>query len=887
MEQLSFVLESGDLNLDLSGSLLFAELQKIVQTKPKAQALGDSASTISFEELSEGIKSCSQFLMGLQEKFGNDSYIPLLVSRDLDSAILILSALSFGIPFSPIDADWSQERVVGLLDAMGSPGFMVIGRDGLDKASKKFGALAVIVPYSHKEKIQNHLTLKSLRGSTRSGFVLFTSGTTGKPKGVVYDSKGIEEKFFSRQKKESELTPSPRPPSEIFTVLAYPLNFGAGINILLRVLVGTRIRIVSSEEMAPDSFIQLVKNLAPNRISAPPSLFVLLSNIAARDSKSMALPSVEEVIMGGDAVSFSTTSRLKRIFNAHCLVSVGFGATEAVGGITFKFALGDSPDSGPMPIGPSQAVSDNQLLPLESSEDHFVLLLESSVHYLGDERLTAERFIVTADGRRLWRSGDVVYRDPEGLLWHKGREDDLVKIRGKLTSPSEATSLLLTLKGVEDAITLASTSEQVSQLMAHIQLNPGAGWTSRALRRELARSLPAHLIPHKIMVHEALPRNDRGKPDRQHLLAMDFVEFRDTPIRPPLTQIEVILLNAARIVLGAENLSVDDHLVEFGMDSLAALAMETVVQEDFPLVTLDLISQYPSVEKLADFLADSPIGKLRQDGEYNPFGSKPIVFAFPGGGNRLAHFANLAYELGSDQPLLAFRYNDADLSSNNTTIEGQAERAFSIVSKAPKEHQVKIIGYSAGGIPALELARKCIASGRRVHLTILDSGIGLMRRKQFTLTEKSRKDRYTKDKPSLFEALVRGVKRQGLARSLRILILEKPLESAISYLPLRRIIVQLFSYTHKSAFLATKRRLVQLLIDQSRREYSAGKLIASQEDQLSALYFYVESNTSFKEWSELIPRIKFIPVPGKHGDMLQPPHLKTLAEALVSDWNHR
>lgn len=870
-------------NLPMSKNLkLTAELfAETVASFPEKTAISDGKTSVTFLELDGQIQQIAKGVNSLRARENFRGYVPLVTGRNVESAMLLLACDVNDIPYVPLDPDWNNERLKFVHETLGLPTFFLTTDENLRNLEDKLQGLAPALGLEGLVSLAREVEQEAHLHETNLGYAIFTSGTTGTPKCVAYDLVGKRQKMQSRLRMNN--FEGRIPAQEVLGTLSYPFFFTAGLARLKGIISGESLRLVTPDEMKVERFIELVRELKPNRISGPSSLLILLANYAKALDEEPYLPMVREVTWGGDAVSYSTTSRLRKFFKPETRMESGYGATEATSPLKHMFTLGNSPTTGPMPLGKLVPGELDGLVPFEGMENHFVLMLEEpmAVGYLNNPELTSEKFITTSTGKRQWYSGDVVEVDESGFVWHKGRVDDLVKIRGKLSSPSEATRALLSMRGVQDAVVLSVPREADKQLVAHVEIDPDSKLSSTELRRELARRLPAHLIPHKVMRHTAIPKTSRGKPDRQALLGAKHVEFRDKPHRTPLNQVEYFIWNACRRVLLIEELSIDDELVDFGMDSLAALQLEAILQEDLPNVTLDLIAQHGTIEQLARFLATAPEGKWRQDGQFNSSGSRFPAFAFPGAGNRIAHFSNLATEIGVDQPLSVSRYIDDDPSPKNTSIIGRVEGVFEQILRLNPREPVKILGYSAGGVFAYELARLCTARGYAVDLTLFDTSIKLMNPRRYSLTNSNRAE---KRGPSLVGALRLGFARQGITRSVRTILILKPTELLLSKTFTREILRFL---TLNLLGKISKRyggTVTDLLVAESLRSYRCVRIGDAQQRLIRARYFYVTDNSQFKEWSELLPAIKFFSSSGKHEDMLLPPNVMQLGQKLREEW---
>ena len=144
-----------------------------------------------------------------------------------------------------------------------------------------------------------------------------------------------------------------------------------------------------------------------------------------------------------------------------------------------------------------------------------------ATEYLGHPELTKDRFVTDSEGTRWWKSGDLVRQDGSGQYLHVGRLDDLVRVSGKLASPSEAEAALSQIAGVKAAVVLPAVVKTSTRLIGHVEVELGATLPEIELRRALANHLEPHLIPHRIHFHDALPVTPRGKVDRQKLLEME------------------------------------------------------------------------------------------------------------------------------------------------------------------------------------------------------------------------------------------------------------------------------------------------------------------------------------------------------------------------------
>ncbi|CAM5247350.1 D-alanine--D-alanyl carrier protein ligase [Streptomyces badius] len=195
--------------------------------------------------------------------------------------------------------------------------------------------------------------------------------------------------------------------------------------------------------------------------------------------------------------------------------------------------------------------------------------------YLGRPALTAERFVADPfgpPGGRLYRTGDVVCRLPEGDLEYHGRADDQVKIRGFRIEPGEVEAAVATHPEVAEAVVIARDEGAVgTRLVAYVVPTAGARLDTALLRKRLAAELPDYMVPAAITVLEELPLTANGKLDRRALPAPDYGPV--TIGRGPRSPREEVLCGLFAEVLRLPRVGIDDNFFELGGDSILSIQL--------------------------------------------------------------------------------------------------------------------------------------------------------------------------------------------------------------------------------------------------------------------------------------------------------------------------
>ncbi len=256
-----------------------------------------------------------------------------------------------------------------------------------------------------------------------------------------------------------------------------------------------------------------------NTLSLTPTHLDLAARLGIRPAGIRALQ------LGGENLTAATARRAREDFGPDCLIVNAYGPTEATLACTAA-VVEDGITHGSAPIGvpvhrTGVAVLDEQRCAVPDGRlgELYVTGVQLARGYLGRPELTAERFVLLPDGRRAYRTGDLVLRLPDGQLEYAGRIDDQVKIRGHRVEPAEVESALTELPDVVQAAVVArNRTDDVRALCAFVVLARGiTAFDEAAVRDQLARSLPPHLVPTVIRALPALPETASGKTDRKAL----------------------------------------------------------------------------------------------------------------------------------------------------------------------------------------------------------------------------------------------------------------------------------------------------------------------------------------------------------------------------------
>ncbi len=441
----------------------------------------------------------------------------------------------------------------------------------------------------------------------RLAALIYTSGSTGQPKGVMQTHRNflhtamIETNLF-------HLCPSDR-----VTNATSPGGAGAIWTILRALLNGAAFVPLDIQRIG-------VGHLATWLIQEEITVFTALAVIrqfSATLSGTERFPKIRLVTLGRDTVYPSDVELVRKHFGPHCRLFVGLGSTE-VGRLTQYFLDKDAPVTGSVvPVG--YPVPDIEILLLgEDGQDVGVdavgeIAVRSqylSPGYWRRPELTRDAFRPDPGGgpTRIYRTGDLGRRLPDGCLVHLGRTDFQVKIRGYRVEVAEIEGALRNLATLKEAVVVAQEARPGEQrLVAYLVPATRPAPTVSALRRALAASLPDSMIPSTFVMMDRLPLTATGKVDRLALPAPSRTRPElDARFVAPRTRVEAILCAIWGEVLGLDQVGIHDHFLELGGHSLAASRVITRILErfgvDLPLRTL---FEAPTVVQVAVVIVES------------------------------------------------------------------------------------------------------------------------------------------------------------------------------------------------------------------------------------------------------------------------------------------
>jgi thioesterase domain-containing protein/aryl carrier-like protein len=554
---------------------------------------------------------------------------------------------------------------------------------------------------------------------------LFTSGSTGIPKGVLVPHQAINRLVINCD--FAQFT------AEDVVAFASNVCFDAAtLEIWGALLNGSRLVVTTRDDLlSPPA---LAAHLAKHGITAM-FLTTSLFNRMAQESPAM-FRGVRHLLFGGESADAASVRRVLESGGRPERLINGYGPTE-----TTTFAVchvverveGNSVPIG-RPIANTQVyVLDQALQPVPPGVPGEIYIGGPGVAlgYLNEPDLTAQRFLKTEFGR-LYKTGDRARWRADGILDYLGREDTQIKLRGFRIEPGGIEAALLKHPGIRHAAVTLREANGEKALAAYLVRAPGAAPSEKEVREFLQQHVPAQMVPRFFTWLEAMPLTANGKLDLKALPEPDSAPApaSGTSVIEPRTEIESGIAEVWTSVLGRNGFSVKDDFFAVGGHSLLAIQLLSRLREKFAVdIAVRQLFDAPTIEGLAELIErrEAAIPTARTFRSLVPIlkgnESRRPLFLVPGGwGGEIEFLAygQLKMRLGSDQPLYGLRARGADGAEEpHHSVEEMAADYVSEIRALQPHGPYAIAGECIGGILAYEMARVIESQGESVAPLIL------------------------------------------------------------------------------------------------------------------------------------------------------------------------
>ncbi|GLF99223.1 hypothetical protein SYYSPA8_33020, partial [Streptomyces yaizuensis] len=565
-----------------------------VAAVPEAVALVSGGTEVSYAELDARSDALARVLVAAG--VGAESTVAVAMERSAELVVALLAVLKAGGVYLPLDVSWPVARMRAVVkDADACLALVHEATDGLD-----IGISAVSVHATSDAAV-------GLPGPVPAGaaaYVMYTSGSTGVPKGVVATHRDVVRLAGDRC-----WGPTPR------VLFHAPHAFDASsYELWVPLLSGGTVVVAPNEAVDAPGLRRLV---AAHDLSHVHVTAGLLRVLADEDPGCFA--GVREVLTGGDVVPAESVRRVLAE-NAGVRVRQLYGPTEVTLCATQHEITDAAEVDAVLPIGrpldnTRVYVLDGRLspVPVGVAGELYVAGAGVARGYVGRSALTGERFVASPfrPGERMYRTGDLVRWTADGRLVFAGRADEQVKIRGFRVEPGEVEAVLAAHPAVgQAAVVVREDTPGDKRLIAY--LVPGehgehgeqGASIAEAVRAYAADRLPSYMVPSAFVELETLPLTVNGKLDRKALPAPRYLSGAG---RAPANVQEELVCAAFAEVLGLEHVGVDDDFFALGGHSLLVVSLVERLRRRGVSVSVRALFVSPTPASLAAGAGPEPV----------------------------------------------------------------------------------------------------------------------------------------------------------------------------------------------------------------------------------------------------------------------------------------
>ena len=609
------------------------------------------------------------------------------------------------------------------------------------------------------------LLQQSAASADEPAIILYTSGSTGVPKGVANSERAVLERV--RQYIHSGGFTA----EDVFLPLSSACTIAGTRECFTALSIGATLILASPDKSGLSGIRAMLRSKKVTVLNGVPALLRALMTLSGQDDGDFK--SLRMIKVGGDRVLWSDVALFRAVCGENCRIQAGYSSTETTATYWEVPPLsdmhGDRVPAGYLHSSVYYRIETDNGEQARNGEEGELIIKSPFIAlgywqngHLQPASIEADRDDPTC---RIFHTGDLVRQLPSGLIDIVGRKDRQVKINGKRVEPTELEVALRQTDGVKDAAVIAVKDDTTTRLVAFVVLDRAffskKDWMG-VLRSSLRDTLPTMLNPARIHAVSHIARLPSGKQDTVSLLAIDTSAERksvmqDETVTPDSENdagYAQAVSQAWRAVLGDGAFRANRSWDEAGGDSLSLLRfvfhLEALLGRPLPL------NEFRMNMRPADCVV--MLGKAAGTQTATPADfKKPTVFLFPGLTGDSPSLASFRNELAHTANVVLIPYPDwRDMARGARRLTDLADAALATIRQEAPDGPLHLIGYSLGGAVAFQSAATLLSEGRNIASFIaLDSQIETNRPSQtsFISQLKSRLRKPPEERPSLPEKL--------------------------------------------------------------------------------------------------------------------------------------
>jgi len=717
-------------------------LERVVRRFPERIALCGPEVSITYAEFWRALTGWGERLAAATAP---GDLIGILVPVSAEFPIAMFACLAAGRPFVALDPSYPPEWITQVLDD--SRPAMVLVSTGDHGAPNAIPATVPTLDLKKATPEASSSWRPARLGPDEAACVLFTSGSTGRPKGIVNSQRNLLQRV-SQSINAAHINCDDR-----FLTLTSLCTIVGVRDLITSLLAGASFYLFDTQNSGAREIHRVIRDAQISILFALPTLLRSIVD----SSRGRAGDSLRLVRVGGDTTLWRDIAGLRAWMSHATFIQLIYAATEAPMMQWFVSEVVSESEER-VPIG--YPLSGNELAVVDEDGERTpegevgVLLVRSPYVALGTWsqgrcQAAGDPIGAGAGSVRVFRTGDLVRRRPDGLYDRLGRKDRQVKIRGARVELDGVETAIRGHPSVRDVGVVVRTDSEsgLAKLVAYVQPDEAASdQFIHELSLMMRRTAPAHMRPWRYYLVSVIPRLPNSKLDTRGLAALDVEKSRaEVDTRPAdataswigADAIETTVARVWRDTLGLPLSRREDDFFDLGGDSLRAITMtfelEKALHRELPT---NLISQAPT---FAAFCA-----KLRENAPaaYCPLvvlkaGQGTPLFFIHGVGGGVMELFGICRRMSWPGPVIGIQARGLDgCDLPHSSIEEMADEYITAVRGQQPEGPYFLCGYSFGGLVAFELAQRLSSSADKVAfvglLATLPPGHHLLRLRTWT-----------------------------------------------------------------------------------------------------------------------------------------------------------
>jgi len=575
--------------------------ERQVEKNPEGIALVFCDVLLTYEQLNRKANKIAWYLRNLGYK--ENDIIGVATERSVEMVAAILGILKAGAAYVPIDMKYPEERIAAMIENASIAALLIQKKHSACLADNYTNAIAIEEICGQPDLKETNIDISY--NEERLIYVLFTSGSTGSPKGAMVKMSSFIN-LMDWYINEFQFTEKDN------ILLAASMSFDlAQKNLYASLMTGGTLYLLTPDFNNYNTMLNVIEKAKITMLNCAPSMAYPLAEVC-KGTSFKPLESLKYLILGGEPINQKLLHDWAMSENFNCTIVNSYGPTECTDITTFYCIPHEMlKGTGNIPIGkPIQNVKvyildeNNNILPVGVPGEICISGVSVGSGYINDKALTKEKFVMFSDETKevVYKTGDIGKWLNDGNIEFLGRMDNQVKIRGLRIEIFEIEKHLQKYPLINNALVNCFEHSTGGKYLA-------AYFTSDKqvdvdlVRSFLMKKIPQYMMPDYFIQLNHFPLTPSGKVDRKLLPEPKLEEIDQDMMKLPQNDIEVCLSDIWREVLKIDSISTNMNYFEQGGNSLTLIRMFTMIDNKFPgKVKITDLYLYPTIEKLSKYI---------------------------------------------------------------------------------------------------------------------------------------------------------------------------------------------------------------------------------------------------------------------------------------------